>query len=374
MERNSTAALLLLVLAATGVEGQSKKLVQGQPIEATLGPKESHEYEMTSGGNEAFNVLVEQRGVDLVVTVFDSKGEELLQADGASDEQGKAGTERAVVRALQPGAYRIRVSAFDRPDASPGKYVLSVTGLRPLTAEEIANAQSEQEIKAIEARWEKAVDDADIGTIAAVLRPDGYSMGPNASQTLPHDQVVAQWENTAKQRAKLGVKQTHTISEYALRVMGDTAVSTGRFIINSVTGGNLNQPAKLSGQFVHVWARNKEGWKLVSDYTVVPFGQVERLQPASLKIPPDTLAAYAGTYSLAHSPTRIAISVDNQALVGEFQSDSQPPFKFPMPAVSETSFIGVNGTEMVFVRAPNGQVQELLLLGDGPAEKAIKRK
>ena len=373
MERNSTAALLLLVLAATGVEGQSKKLVQGQPIEATLGPKESHEYEMTSRGNEAFNVLVEQRGVDLVVTVLDSKGEELLQADGASDEQGKGGTERAAVRALQPGAYRIRVSAFDRPDASPGKYVLSVTGLRPLTAEEVANAQSEQEIKAIEARWEKAVDDVDIGTIAAVLRRDGYSMGPNASQTLPHDQVVAQWENTAKQRAKLGVKQTHTISEYALRVMGDTAVSTGRFLI-SVTGGNLNQPEKLSGQFVHVWARNKEGWKLVSDYTVVPFGRVERLQPASLKIPPDTLAAYAGTYSLAHSPTRIAISVDNQALVGEFQSDSQPPFKFPMPAVSETSFIGVNGAEMVFVRSPNGQVQELLLLGDGPAEKAIKRK
>ena len=44
MQRNSAAALLLLVLAATGVEGQSKKLVQGQPIEATLGPKESHEY------------------------------------------------------------------------------------------------------------------------------------------------------------------------------------------------------------------------------------------------------------------------------------------------------------------------------------------
>jgi ketosteroid isomerase-like protein len=370
MARNALAlATCVLVLAVT-VGAQPRPLQPDTPVEASLAPTDSHEYVVTSRGNRAFDIVAEQRGLDVVLTVLGPAGEQLLQVDAAFDDQGRGGSEVAHVRALDAGTYRIRVVLFDRPDQKPGKYRITLTAGRDLSAEEVANARSEKDIAAIEARWEQAGDDMDLATYKSILRSDGFALGPYASETRTREQVIQGWENNAKERAKLGSTRKHTISEHVIRASGDTGVSTGRFVITSTT---KDRESKFSGQFVHVWGRDKDGWKLVADYTF-PFGRVPREKVAPISVAPDVLSAYAGTYREDHSPNVITVTVEKGALVSQWQYAGQEPFTIPLPAVTDTTFAGPNQTEVVFIRAPTGAVRELLVVGDGPAVRAVRNK
>ena len=339
-------------------------------MEASLAAKESHEYIVTSPGNQAFDIVTEQRGLDVVLTVLAPTGEQLMQVDAASEDQGRGGSEVAHVRALDAGAYRIQIVLFDRPDHKPGKYSVTLSAVRDLTAEEVANAKSEKEILAIEARWEKAGDTADIPTRDAILRRDGFALGPYASASRMRKQIMDAWEDMAKERAKLGVTRTHTVSEHSIRAAGDTAVSTGRFLITSTAKDR--QPTSSSGQFVHVWGRDKEGWKLVADYTF-PFGRVPREPGTAPSVPADVLSAYAGTYRVERAATVIDIKVDKGGLVGQWRFPGEEPSTIPLTAVNDTTFAGPNQMDVVFVRDPGGAVRELLLVGDGPATRAIRK-
>ena len=156
-------------------------------------------------------MTVDQQGIDVVVTVLGPDGQQLLTVDGASDDNGRGGSEVAHIAAFAAGTYHVRVSPFDRPDAKPAaQYRITLSEVRSLTAEERANAESEIQIRAIEQRWEAAVDKFDVPTLSQILRADGFSMAPTG--TVGRDQVIARWETTGKASDKAGVTQSHTIS------------------------------------------------------------------------------------------------------------------------------------------------------------------
>ena len=363
-------AISVCLLAGVTVGAQPKSLQPNSPMEGALAGKESHEFVVTSTGNQAFDVTAEQRGLDVVLTVLSPNGDQLMQVDSASDDQGRAGAEVAHVRALDAGSYRIRIALFDRPDHKPGTYSVTLSGVRGMTAEEIDNAKSEKEILATEARWEKAGDTTDIPTRDAILRKDGFALGPYAAASRGRERIIASWENQAKERARTGATRTHTLSEHSIRVAGDTAVSTARYLITSK--GKDSKPSSYSGQFVHVWGRDKDGWKLVADYTF-PFGRTPREPTTPPAVPADVLATYAGTYLMEGAPTVITITVGKGGLVGQWQAPGQPePFTMPLTPVNDTTFAGANGDDVVFVRSAAGAVRELLMLGDGPAARAIR--
>lgn len=363
-------AVCVCVLASIRVGTQPRSLQPNTPVEDSLAAKQSHEYVVTSPGNQAFDVTAQQGGLDVVLTVFSPTGEQLMQVDAASEDQGRGGAEVAHVRALDAGAYRIQIALFDRTDHKAGKYSVTLSGVRDLTAEEVANAKSEKEILAMEARWEKAGDTADIPTRDAILRRDGFALGPYAAASRSRQQILASWENQAKERSKLGLSRTHTVSEHSIRAAGDTAVSSGRFVITAKDKDN--QVTSTSGQFVHIWGRDREGWKLVADYAF-PFGRAPREPGTPAPVPAEVLAAYAGTYRLERSAAVIEIKVDKGNLVGQWRVPGQEPFSVPLTPVNDTTFAVFGDTDLVFVRSAAGSVRELLLLGDGPAARAVRK-
>ena len=100
----ASLAACALVLAATGVSAQQNQLQLKVPIERPIAMKESpHEYVVTSRANQALQIVVQQHGADVVVTVSAPDGKQLVEVDSASEEQGMGGAETAQVRALSAG-------------------------------------------------------------------------------------------------------------------------------------------------------------------------------------------------------------------------------------------------------------------------------
>ena len=357
-----------LAVMSDSAAAQTAPLQVGAAVERSLAPKDAaHEFAVTIPANQAFTVTVRQQGIDVVVTVLDPAGKQLAQVDAASEDHGRGGSEVARVSALTPGEYRVRVAPFERPDARPAKYTIALTERRALTADERIHAQSEREIAEVERRWEAAIDALDLPTLTGILRKDGFAMGPVAGATRTREQVIAGWEEAVKERAKLGLSQSHTISEHVIRAARDTGVSTGRFLITQ-TSRDHGQ-SRFSGQFVHVWAKDADGWKLVGDYTF-PYGRA----PRTAKTPPPAvsaavLSAYAGTYRGESGPASLSFTVENGALTMQWITPLDTSPKMPLEVVSDTTFTAPGGDEITFVRSAEGQVREVILFSDGPAAR-----
>ena len=364
--------VIAITLATTSVAAQERALQLNTPVERPLSPRDvAHEYTVTTPEPQALTVTVQQQGIDVVVTVLGPDGTQIIQVDSASDDHGTGGSEVAHVTALAPGEYHVRVAPFERADAKAAKYTITLSEMRPLTAEERTNAESEKEIAAIERRWEAAIDKLDIATLTDILRKDGFGMGPFAAATLTRKQVVARWEDEIKERAKLGLTRDHTISEHVVRAAGAAAVSTGRFLITTTFRGRDQN--RFSGQFVHVWAKDSGTWKLVGDYTF-PFGRMPRQQTTAPTVSPAVLSAYAGTYGFESGSFTISFTVENGVLNAQWINPFDTSPKMPLTAISETTFTGSGTDEITFVRSASGEVRELIVVSDGPSSRAIRVK
>jgi len=376
MTRAALLASVFSMLCGVSATAQQQTALQTKaPVERPLSPKDAgHEFTVTAKANQAFTIAVQQQGIDVVVTALGPDGKQVTQVDNASEENGTGGSEIAHVTALTAGEYRIRVTPFERGDAKPAKYTITLTEMRDLTGAERANAQSEKEIIELEQQWEHAVDMLDVPTLTRILREDAFAMGTTAAATRTREQVVTSWERQAQRRAKLDTVRDHTISEHTIKAAGNVAVSTLRFVITEKVKDRV--VGRFSGQAVHIWAKNDAGWRLIGDYTF-PFGRVLPQQTEAVKVEPGVLSAYAGTYRDEPSATTFIVTVDAGVLQGQVQNetDTNPSPKVPLKPVSNTTFTGFNpNDEVTFVRSPSGEVREVILLGDGPALRAVRVK
>ena len=340
------------------------------PVERALSPKDAgHEFGVSGTGNQAFTIAVQQHGIDVVVAVLGPDGKQIVEVDNAAEQDGTGGSEVASVSALSAGEYRIRVTPFERGDARAAKYTITLTEVRDLTPAERANAQSEKEIYELEDQWERARDKLDIPTLTRILREDAFSMGPTAGATRTRAQIVAGFEEESKSRAKLGSIREHTIAERSIKAAGNVAVSTLRFVITNTAQSKVRN--RFSGQVVHVWAKNEAGWKLVGDYNF-PFGRVTRQQTDAVKVDSSVLSSYAGIYLQEDSLAVMTLTVENGSLQAQFISDTGMSPQLPLKAVTDTTFTGHGNPndEITFVRSPNGEVRECILISDGPAVRA----
>ena len=366
------ASVFTLLFTVSPGAAQQAALQLKVPLEQPLNPKEAgYEYGVTAQGNQTFTVAVDQQGIDVVVKVLGPDGKQLAEMDNASEDNGTGGTETVRVVALTPGEYRIRVAPFERDDAKPATYRITLSELRELTRDERANLESEKEIAGLEEQWERAGDIRDLPTLTRILREDGFHMGPTAAATRDREQMRRNWEADIKRRAKLGLTREHTIAEHVIKAAGNTAVSTGRYLM-TITGKEQG-PSRVSGQFVHVWAKNEGGWKLVADYTF-PFGRVPRPKTEAVKLDQSILSAYAGTYRDENTPTTITLSVEDGVLLAQWSNGVDTSPKLPLKPVNETTFVGMGNPndEVTFVRSARGEVRELIIIGEGPASRALR--
>ncbi|MBI1764138.1 MAG: CHAT domain-containing protein [Acidobacteria bacterium] len=136
--------------AQTGAANQSQTnaaplvtLELGKPIERELAGGQRHGYQVKLEAGQYLRVVAEQRGVDVVLSMFKPDGTKSFEIDSPN---GTEGEESIATAADIAGIYLIEVTAPDTK-VKPGKYQIQVGELRKLTEEELKLPSLLQSIK-----------------------------------------------------------------------------------------------------------------------------------------------------------------------------------------------------------------------------------
>src|SRR5262249_24582260 len=111
-----------------------RRLEPGKPIERELAGGQSHTYQLTLADGQYVNLVVDQRGIDVVVKLFGPDGKAIMEFDSESRAQGQ---ESVSVVAEAGGSYRLSVQPkLNR--AAAGRYEIRIEALRVATDDDRA--------------------------------------------------------------------------------------------------------------------------------------------------------------------------------------------------------------------------------------------
>jgi CHAT domain-containing protein len=140
MTQGTRLAVLISVCCGALIAGQgapaasqatetTSRLEVGTPIDRAISGRQQHVYEFALKAGEYADVIVEQRGIDVVVSVLDASGNLIAEFDAESRNDGR---ERAGVVAESASGCRVRIRArFSRAPA--GRYGVWLGEIRPAT-------------------------------------------------------------------------------------------------------------------------------------------------------------------------------------------------------------------------------------------------
>src|SRR5262245_36059475 len=115
--------------AGQATQQEAIPLELGKPIERELAGGQSHAYRITLAAGQYLNVVVEQRGIDVVVTLLGPDCKKLIEVDSPNGDQGPEPLKWIVEAA---GIYRLEVRSLER-EAKPGRYEAKFVELRAVT-------------------------------------------------------------------------------------------------------------------------------------------------------------------------------------------------------------------------------------------------
>ncbi|MDX6574356.1 MAG: hypothetical protein QOE96_309 [Blastocatellia bacterium] len=136
--------IFLFAVQAANAQAGPTSLQIGTPIERTLAAGQSHSYNITLEADQFLELVVDQRGIDVVVRAFSPTGRRLREVDTPN---GTDGPEDVTVIAQTAGVYRIEVSPLD-PSPPPGRYEIKIVELRKATEQELQAGKNQEVVKA----------------------------------------------------------------------------------------------------------------------------------------------------------------------------------------------------------------------------------
>lgn len=98
----------------------------GKPIERELKNREIHTYKVKLNSGEFLRLVVDQRGIDVVVTMFNPDGKQIIEVDSPN---GSKGPEPVSLVTEASGAYQLEVRSLEE-SAPAGKYEVKIEELR----------------------------------------------------------------------------------------------------------------------------------------------------------------------------------------------------------------------------------------------------
>lgn len=125
---------LILVLAVSGsVSAQPAEhiptLELGRSIERSLVGGQADSYQVNIPANQIVYLLVEQKGIDVVVKLFAPDGSQVIEVDSPNGDQGLEPVHLIIEAA---GVYRLEVSSLEN-SAPRGRYEAKLVELKPAT-------------------------------------------------------------------------------------------------------------------------------------------------------------------------------------------------------------------------------------------------
>ena len=143
IRRDLLLLLTLSVLAgplAAQNEGEMPALELGKPIERELKGSEAHSYKILLTANQFLHIVVEQKGIDVVVALFAPDGKKVAEVDSPNGTQGP----EALFLVIQTfGNHRLEVRSLER-DAPAGRYKANIEELRVATVQDIERTAGRQ--------------------------------------------------------------------------------------------------------------------------------------------------------------------------------------------------------------------------------------
>src|SRR3954454_19161592 len=136
---HALTALLLVLTAPISIYSQTKTVEPEKAIEQTIAAGETHSYSMTLAAGMYGVVDLDQKGLNMVLTIFAADGQQLRTADLAS----VGFSEEISLIAQNATGYRIEVKASAQP-ARTGNYTLKLTGVRPATEMDRARVHAQK--------------------------------------------------------------------------------------------------------------------------------------------------------------------------------------------------------------------------------------
>ncbi len=186
------------------------ELTLGKPIERNLAGNEAHSYKIALAANQYLHVVVEQRGIDIVVALFAPDGKKIAEVDSPNGTQGD---EPISIVAETAGNYRLEVRPLEK-DAVSERYEVKIEDLREATtkdrnriaarrlyleAEKLRIGRTELR-KALE-KYEEALSlfraDGDFAGEALTLTDMGSAyrhLGENSTAIDYYNQAMARWQ------------------------------------------------------------------------------------------------------------------------------------------------------------------------------------
>lgn len=104
-------------------------LEPGKPIEREMKGDELHSYEISLTEGQFIHLLVDQRGIDIVIKVFTPDGKQALEVNSRKDIPGP---EAVLMITAASGDYRLELSAAEK-NAPAGRYQASIVEARQAT-------------------------------------------------------------------------------------------------------------------------------------------------------------------------------------------------------------------------------------------------
>lgn len=111
-----------------------RQLELGTSIERELAGGQKHLYQLAIATGRYLKVVVEQKGIDVVVSLSGPDGKQLREVDSPN---GTYGPELVSGIFETPGIYQLEVRSLEK-DATPGHYEIKVIELRPVTEQDYA--------------------------------------------------------------------------------------------------------------------------------------------------------------------------------------------------------------------------------------------
>jgi len=146
--------LMVLSLVSAGSAQTSSmigSLEPGKPIERELAGGQTHEYRIELPASQYFHVVVDQRGIDVVVALLGPDGKEILEVDAPN---GAWGPESLAVVVDTAGTYRVAVRSLEK-NVPAGKYEIRVAELRTATEQDRKLIQAQAAVAEGKALLEK---------------------------------------------------------------------------------------------------------------------------------------------------------------------------------------------------------------------------
>jgi CHAT domain-containing protein/tetratricopeptide (TPR) repeat protein len=239
---------------------------EGKTVERALAGGQSHQYNFSLSSDQYLHLVVDQRGIDVVVTLFGPGDRKIIEVDNPNGSQGP---EPVVVVAEASGKYRLEVRSSEAT-AAAGRYEIKTLGLHAATA------QDRQRLAA-----ERVMQEA--GLLAARATPESLRKAINQ-----YEQALAVWRTLGERRfeataltaiaiaySTLGEKQK-TIEFYSqaipvLRAVGDRVGESITLNSLGVTYYLLGENQKAIDTFNQGLALSRASGDRASEATALTF-------------------------------------------------------------------------------------------------------